>query len=101
MNNIKSFYKGKRVLVTGHNGFKGTWMCQILKDAGVNVIGYSLEPTTEPSLYDITNMSRDMTSVIGDIRDLDHLMNVFDQYQPGSATYRESKLRRASLHIWN
>lgn len=82
MNNIKSFYKGKRVLVTGHNGFKGTWMCQILKDAGANVIGYSLEPTTEPSLYDITNMSRDMTSVIGDIRDLDHLMNVFDQYQP-------------------
>ena len=60
MNSIKSFYKGKRVLITGHNGFKGTWMCQILKDCGANVIGYSLEPTAEPSLYDITNMSNDI-----------------------------------------
>lgn len=76
------FYNGKTVLVTGHTGFKGTWMCQVLKMQGAKVIGYSLEAPTKPSLYDMTNMSEGMESIIGDIRDIDHLNRVFDEYKP-------------------
>lgn len=76
------FFKGKRVLITGHTGFKGTWMCKVLKMNQAKVIGYSLDPPTKPSLYDITGMSDGMTSIIGDIRDLDSLNRVFDEYQP-------------------
>lgn len=77
-----SFYKGKTVLVTGHTGFKGTWMCKVLKMQGAKVVGYSLESPTDPSLFDMTNMSEGMVSIIGDIRNLEKLNQVFDQYQP-------------------
>ncbi|MDD6157395.1 MAG: CDP-glucose 4,6-dehydratase [Lachnospiraceae bacterium] len=77
-----SFYRGKTVLVTGHTGFKGSWMCKVLKMQGAKVIGYSLEPPTSPSLFAMTHMDEGMESVIGDIRDLDHLNRVFEQYQP-------------------
>lgn len=77
-----SFYRNKTVLVTGHTGFKGTWMCKVLKMHGANVIGYSLEAPTSPSLFDMTGMQENMVSVIGDIRDLKHLCETFDKYQP-------------------
>lgn len=77
-----SFYNGKTVLVTGHTGFKGTWMCEVLKMQGAKVIGYALAAPTKPSLFDMTNMAEKMVSVDGDIRDLDHLNQVFDEYQP-------------------
>lgn len=77
-----NFYKGKTVLVTGHTGFKGSWMCQVLKMLDAEIVGYSLEPPTDPSLYDIIGISKDITSVIGDIRDLGHLNQVFDKYRP-------------------
>lgn len=77
-----SFYKDKTVLVTGHTGFKGTWMCMALKEAGANVIGYSLEAPTNPSVFELTNMAEGMTSIIGDIRNLDALNKVFDEYAP-------------------
>lgn len=77
-----SFYKNRTVLVTGHTGFKGTWMCQVLKMQGAHVVGYALEAPTAPSLFEETKMSQGMTSVIGDIRDLEHLNQVFDEYQP-------------------
>lgn len=77
-----SFYKNKTVLVTGHTGFKGTWMCQVLKMQGAKVIGYALEAPTEPALFTMSNMAEGMISVIGDIRDLAHLNRVFDEYQP-------------------
>lgn len=76
------FYNGKTVLVTGHTGFKGAWMCMVLKMQGAKVIGYSLEAPTNPSLFNMTNMSDGMESIIGDIRDLEHLNEVFDKYQP-------------------
>lgn len=76
------FYKDKVVLVTGHTGFKGTWMCKVLKMQGAKVIGYALEAPTTPSLFNISNMSEGMISIIGDIRDLSHLNSVFDEYQP-------------------
>lgn len=77
-----SFYKGKRVLVTGHTGFKGAWMCRVLVDAGAILTGYSLEAPTQPNLFALAGVEDDMTSIIGDVRDLAHLMEVFDQAQP-------------------
>lgn len=77
-----SFFKGKRVLITGHTGFKGAWMCQILKDAGAILTGYALEPPTKPSLFSLAGMDAGMTSVIGDVRDLKRLSQVFCEAQP-------------------
>src|SRR5574344_942349 len=76
------FYKGKTVLVTGHTGFKGSWLCEILINAGAKVVGYSLEPPTEPSLFNLLNLDQRMVSVIGDIRDFDHLNGVIKKYKP-------------------
>lgn len=77
-----SFYNGKRVFVTGHTGFKGSWLCKILANAGAIVTGYSLEPPTNPSLYQIAQIEQDITSIIGDIRDYDSLKAAFDKAQP-------------------
>lgn len=77
-----SFYKNKKVFVTGHTGFKGSWLCRILSNAGAVVTGYSLEPPTEPSLFKITDIEKDITSVIGDIRNYKSLKAAFDQAQP-------------------
>ena len=68
---MKEFYKGKKVLVTGHTGFKGTWLCKILVNSGAIVTGYSLEAPTNPNLFSISKVEVNMNSVIGDIRDLD------------------------------
>ncbi len=76
------FYKDKKVLVTGHTGFKGTWLCKILVMAGAQVTGYSLKPPTDPSLFDMCGMNGQMNSIIGDIRDLQHLKNVMEEVQP-------------------
>ena len=77
-----SFYKNRKVLVTGHTGFKGTWLCTILVNAGAKVTGYSMEPNTEPDLFSISGIKEKMNSLIGDIRDLDALNSVFDEVQP-------------------
>lgn len=77
-----SFYKGKKVLITGHTGFKGTWLCKMLINYGAEVIGYSLEPPTEPSLFKCINIEEQMKSIIGDIRDYVLLKKVFDENQP-------------------
>lgn len=76
------FYRGKRVLITGHTGFKGTWMCVVLSQAGAQVTGYALEAPTQPSVYELSGIEEKIHSVIGDIRDLDHLQKVFDEAQP-------------------
>ena len=77
-----SFYQNKRVFVTGHTGFKGTWLCRILLNAGAVVTGYSLEPPTNPNLFDLSDVKGRMTHVIGDIRDLKSLKAAFDAAQP-------------------
>lgn len=77
-----NFYKGKKVLVTGHTGFKGSWLCRILVNAGAEVTGYSLDPPTEPNLFSICGIEDQMNSVIGDIRDRIYLMEVFEKAQP-------------------
>lgn len=77
-----SFYQGKTVLVTGHTGFKGSWMCKILAMYGANIIGYALPPPTEPSLFEVAKIGKNLTSIIGDIRDLPKLKYVMKQYHP-------------------
>ena len=77
-----SFYRGKRVLVTGHTGFKGTWLCKMLVNAGAIVTGCSLEPPTSHNLFYISEISDKMKSIIADIRDYDKLKAVFEEVQP-------------------
>ena len=77
-----SWYKGRKVLVTGHTGFKGSWLCRMLVKLGAEVTGYSLEAPTNPSLYDISGLDGKIDSVIGDIRDYDKLLEVFTNKQP-------------------
>ncbi len=77
-----SFYKGKKVLLTGHTGFKGSWLSRILIRAGADLTGYSLEAPTDPALFDVLKLDHDMHSVIGDIRDYDHLLSVMKETKP-------------------
>lgn len=77
-----NFYKGKKVLITGHTGFKGTWLCKILTKAGAIVTGYSLNPPTNPNLFDISGVEKQMNSIIGDVRNLEKLKRVFKESQP-------------------
>ena len=79
---VFDFYKGKKVLVTGHTGFKGTWLCRILVNAGAEVTGYSLNPPTDPALFHMAGLEGKMKSVIGDIRDLAHMKEVFAEAEP-------------------
>ena len=77
-----NFYKGKRVLLTGHTGFKGSWMSVMLVNAGADVIGYSSCSKTETRLFDICGIKDQITHIKGDVRDLEHLLKVFRNYQP-------------------
>ena len=84
---LLSFYKNKTVLVTGHTGFKGTWLTRILLTAGAKVIGYSLPAPTDPNLYSLAGFSKyenegTFVNVEGDVRDLPHLRETFNTFQP-------------------
>ncbi|MBO4551784.1 MAG: CDP-glucose 4,6-dehydratase [Candidatus Methanomethylophilaceae archaeon] len=79
---LKKAYSGRKVLVTGHTGFKGSWMCRVLKHLGAEVIGYSLEPPTDPNLFNLSDIEGHMISIIADIRDLPKLKNTVNKYQP-------------------
>ena len=75
------FYKGKKVFVTGHTGFKGTWLCKALVNLGAEVTGYALAPT-EPSLYKAAELDDEVRSIIGDIRDMEALSAAFEDTKP-------------------
>ncbi|MCX4273803.1 MAG: CDP-glucose 4,6-dehydratase [Acetatifactor sp.] len=77
-----TFYKNKKILITGHTGFKGSWMCQLLVMAGAQVTGYALPSPTDPSLFDMCHIAERMNSVTGDIRDLEHMKQIFAQAMP-------------------
>ncbi len=76
------FYSGKRIFVTGHTGFKGSWLCMMLKQLGADVYGYSLAPDTDSALYDILSLDTDVHSTIGDIRDLKALEQAYIKASP-------------------
>ena len=77
-----NFYKGRKVFVTGHTGFKGSWLCKLLTVLGADVTGYGLEPPTDPSLFDIAGIAKSITSVIGDVRDREHLSAAISECKP-------------------
>ncbi len=77
-----NFYKGKKVLLTGHTGFKGSWMSVMLVNAGAEVIGYSTCSNPETRLFDLCGIKNQIKHIKGDVRDLEHLLEVFKTYQP-------------------
>lgn len=77
-----SFYNGKKVLLTGHTGFKGSWMSVMLANAGAKVIGYSTCSKTETRLFDLCGVKDQILHIKGDVRDLDHLLEVFREHKP-------------------
>ncbi len=76
------FWKGKKVLITGHTGFKGAWLSLLLQFLNAKVTGYALQPPTNPSLFEIGNVAEGMTSIIGDIRNFEYLNSVFSEINP-------------------
>lgn len=82
MQDMLAQYHGRRVLVTGHTGFKGTWLCRILAGAGAEVTGYSLPSPTDPALFAMAGLENRMRSVIGDVRDFAAMKAVFDKARP-------------------
>ena len=77
-----AFWKDKRVLMTGHTGFKGSWLSLWLQYMGAHVVGYALAPPTSPSLFEVANVEDGMTSILGDIRDLAKLQATFSKHRP-------------------
>ncbi len=77
-----TFFKDRKILITGHTGFKGSWMCKLLTMLGARVTGYALEAPTSPNLFTICNIAPNIDSIIGDIRDIEHLKKVFKEVQP-------------------
>jgi CDP-glucose 4,6-dehydratase len=82
INPNQEFWKGKKVLITGHTGFKGSWLSMMLHQMGAEISGYALEPPTEPSLYKITNIDNIVNSTTGDIRDYGKLFASLQQIKP-------------------
>lgn len=76
------FYKGKRVFITGHTGFKGAWMCRVLINAGAEITGYAMDPPAGPALFELADIQDKIDDIRGDIRDLDHLKEAFLKAQP-------------------
>ena len=75
-------FKDKKVLITGHTGFKGSWMALLLNKLGADVYGYALDPPTNPSLFEQARIDEQITSYIGDIRDFDKLLNLLQKVKP-------------------
>jgi CDP-glucose 4,6-dehydratase len=78
----QSFWAGKKVFLTGHTGFKGSWLSLWLQHLGAELLGFSLQPPTNPSLFELAQVEQGMTSVIGDVRDLASLQNAMENFQP-------------------
>ena len=76
------FYRGKRVLITGHTGFKGSWLCQTLLNYGAKICGIGLRPNTDPALFEILRLEDKIENHYLDIREYDKVKAVFDTFKP-------------------
>ncbi|MDD3884411.1 MAG: CDP-glucose 4,6-dehydratase [Gallionella sp.] len=76
------FWRGKKVFMTGHTGFKGSWLSLWLQHLGAEVTGYALQPPTNPSLFEVANVAQGMTSIVGDIRDAEALSKAMQKASP-------------------
>ena len=79
---LEKFFDKKRIIITGHTGFKGSWLTIWLKELGATVLGYSLEPPTKPNNFEASNLSSRITDIRGDIRNFPHLRKTFIEFQP-------------------
>ena len=79
---FSNVFKNKTVLVTGHTGFKGSWLCIWLKELGADLVGYALEPYTERDNFIVSGLEDRITHITGDVRDFQKLSKVFEEYQP-------------------
>lgn len=79
---LQNFYKGKKVFITGHTGFKGSWLCLLLNKMGADLTGYALNPPTNPSLFEQAGIESELTHIIGDVRDLEHLTKAIAEVAP-------------------
>lgn len=77
-----NFWQGKRVLLTGHTGFKGSWLSIWLQLLGAELVGYSLQPPTQPNMFELTGLVDGMTSILGDVCNLEHLQQTIRNFQP-------------------
>ena len=94
------FYKNKRVFITGHTGFKGSWLSKMLIMSGAEVTGFALEPDNEENLFSVSQVSRDMNSVIGDVRDFDALKRAYEAARPEVVIHMAAQpLVRASYEL--
>ena len=78
----REFWNGRRVFITGHTGFKGSWLSLWLQGLRAEILGYSLQPPTDPNLFELANVAEKMTSVVGDVRDLSSLQQAMTEFQP-------------------
>ena len=79
---MEKFWNGKKVLITGHTGFKGSWLALWLKNLGADVCGYALQPESEPNLFANLELDKQINSVIGDVRDLPAFETLLKDFQP-------------------
>ena len=97
---IDEFYRGKKVFVTGHTGFKGTWLCKLLLYMGATVLGYAKEPKPEQVLFKLSGVSEKMKSVYGDIQNLQYLEEIMSEFQPEIVFHLAAQpIVRESYHI--
>ena len=95
----QEFWKGKNVLITGHTGFKGSWLCMLLKSLGANISGFALNPPTNPNLYNLCKINTFVNTTIGDIRDLNSVKEKIERVQPDIIIHMAAQpLVRLSYH---
>ena len=82
INKLQKFFKNKDILITGHTGFKGAWLSKILTNWRANVYGYSLEPPTNPNIYNLINLKNKINFFKGDVRNFNYLKKIFEAVNP-------------------